>query len=130
MGLPSPVGPRFARRNRSRGLSGRTTMNGLNARQIYLRALIGLSAVMVSATIVLRFGHGLALAPLNLTNENVAAAWFSGMLLLLGALHAADGYFRLRRTDLKAALAWWVIAAMLLFLCADEIGSLHERIKY
>ena len=105
-------------------------MNVFNARQIYLRGLIGISAVLVVATIVLRFDRALFLAPLNLTNENVAAAWFSGMLLLLGALHAADGYFRLRQTKLKAALAWWVIAAMLLFMSVDEIASLHERMKY
>ena len=94
----------------------------------YLRTLVIISAGLVFATIVLRFGKALYLAPLNLTNENVAAAWFSGMLLLLGSLHAADGFFRLRHTDLKAALAWCVVAGMLLALSADEIGSLHERI--
>jgi hypothetical protein len=95
----------------------------------YLRTLIIISGVLVLATVVLRFGHALYLAPLNLTNENVAAAWFSGILLLLGALHAADGYFRFRKTNIRTALAWCVIAGMLLFLCADEIGSVHERIK-
>ncbi len=99
------------------------------AQQTYLRTLIGIGAAMVFATLILRFGKALFLAPLNLTNENVVAAWFSGMLLLLGALHAADGYFRLRTHNLKAGLAWWVIAAMLIFLSADEIGSLHERMK-
>jgi hypothetical protein len=94
----------------------------------YLRTLMAISALLVLATLILRFGHALFLAPLNLTNENVAAAWFSGMLLLLASLHAADGFFRLKRTNLKAALAWCVIAGMLLSLSADEIGSLHERI--
>ena len=84
--------------------------------------------MLVVATVLMRFGYARFLAPLNLTNENVAAAWFSGMLLLLGSLHAADGYFRLRQTNLKAALAWCVIAGMLLVLSADEVGSLHERI--
>jgi hypothetical protein len=87
-----------------------------------------ISAVLVVATVILRFGHGLFLAPLNLTNENVAAAWFSGILLFLASLHAADGYFRLRKTNFRTALAWCVIAGMLLALSADEIGSLHERI--
>ena len=99
-----------------------------HASRTYLRTLIAISAVLVLATLILRFGRGLVLAPLNLTNENVLAAWFSGILLFLASLHAADGYFRLRNTNLKAALAWWVIAAMLLFMSADEIGSLHERI--
>ncbi len=94
----------------------------------YLRTLIIVSGVLVLATVILRFGHALYLAPLNLTNENVAAAWFSGILLLLGSLHAADGFFRLRKTNFKTALAWCVISGMLLALSADEIGSLHERI--
>jgi hypothetical protein len=94
----------------------------------YLRTLIIVSAVLILATVVLRFGHALFLAPLNLSNENVAAAWFSGILLFLASLHAADGYFRLRHTNFRTALAWCVIAGMLLSLSADEIGSLHERI--
>jgi hypothetical protein len=95
----------------------------------YMRTLMIISAVMVLATLILRFGKALYLAPLNLSNENVAAAWFSGMLLMLGSLHAADGFFRLRKTNIKAALAWCVIAGMLFALSADEIGSIHERIK-
>ncbi len=43
---------------------------------------------------------------------------------------AADGYFRLRSTNLKAALAWWIVAAMLLVLSLDEIACLHERIEH
>jgi hypothetical protein len=94
----------------------------------YVRTLVIVSGVLVLATVVLRFGKALFLAPLNLTNENVAAAWFSGILLLLASLHAADGYFRLRHTNFRTALAWCVISGMLLVLSADEIGSLHERI--
>ncbi len=94
----------------------------------FLRTLVIVSGALVLATAVLRFGKALFLAPLNLTNENVAAAWFSGILLLLASLHAADGYFRLRHTNFKTALAWCVVAGMLLALSADEIGSLHERI--
>jgi hypothetical protein len=108
---------------------GRTMNVPANDRaSAYLRTLIIVSGVLVAATVVLRFGKGLFLAPLNLTNENVAAAWFSGMLLLLASLHAADGFFRLRRTNIRTALAWCVISGMLLALSADEIGSLHERI--
>jgi hypothetical protein len=95
---------------------------------VYLRTLITVSVVFVCATWILRWQVALFLAPLNLTNENVVGAWFSGMLLLLGSLHAADGFFRLRQTNLKAALAWCVICGMLLALSADEVGSLHERI--
>jgi hypothetical protein len=97
-----------------------------------LRVLIAISAVLVLTTVVfrLRTPWFLWLAPLNLSEENVAAAWFSGALLLLGGLLAADGYFRLRTTNLKAALAWWIIAAMLLVLSLDEIACLHERIEH
>ncbi|MEJ1962039.1 MAG: hypothetical protein WDO56_11060 [Gammaproteobacteria bacterium] len=100
-------------------------------RTAYFGALMLASAGLVMTTLVFRFKTAffLFLAPLNLTNENVFAAWFSGMLLLLASLHAADGYFRLRSTHFKAALAWCVIAAMLLVLSLDEIGSLHERIE-
>lgn len=95
----------------------------------YLKTLFLISAGLVFATFLLRWGLAPVhvIAPLNLTNENVVAAWFSGMLLLLGSLHAADGFFRLRHKNLQAALAWWVISFMLLGLSLDEIGSLHER---
>jgi len=97
-----------------------------------MRVLIAVGAVLVGATLIFRFRTPwfLWLAPLNLTEENVAAAWFSGILLLLASLLAADGYFRLRNTHLKAACAWWVIAGMLLFLSLDEIACLHERIEF
>lgn len=100
-------------------------------RTAYFRTLIAIGAVLVLTTLVFRFKTAffLFLAPLDLGNENIVAAWFSGMLLLLASLHAADGYFRLRNTNLKAGLAWCVIAAMLLALSLDEIGSLHERIE-
>src|SRR5690242_4287984 len=93
--------------------------------------LVAVSAVLVVTTLIFRFRTRwfLWLAPLNLTEENVTAAWFSGMLLLTGSLLAADGYFRLRSTHFKAALAWWVIAGMLMVLSLDEIASLHERIE-
>jgi hypothetical protein len=97
----------------------------------FFRVLIGVSAALVLTTMVFRFRneHFLWLAPLSLGEENVTAAWFSGTLLLLGSVFAADGYFRLRGSYFKAALAWWVIAAMLLVLSIDEIGCLHERIE-
>jgi len=104
----------------------------MNLRKTCFRVLLAASGVLVLATLVFRFRSPwfLWLAPLNLTEENVAAAWFSGTLLLLGSMLAADGYFRLRSTHFKAALAWCVIAAMLLALSLDEIASLHERIEH
>lgn len=82
---------------------------------------------------------------LDLSSENVVAAWWSGMLLFLASLHAYDGAERMKArvreqgapggvpgsdttTITAAARAWVVIAGILLFFSADEIGSIHERI--
>ena len=64
----------------------------------------------------------------NLGFENNIAAWWSGALLAVCAFFASDGYARFRHDDRSAAHAWLVVAAILLFLSADEIGSLHERL--
>jgi hypothetical protein len=103
----------------------------MNHRKICFRVLLAASAVLVMTTFIFRFNTPwfLWLAPVNLTEENVVAAWFSGTLLLLGSMLAADGYLRLRRIHFRAALAWCVIASMLLALSLDEIASLHERIE-
>ena len=102
------------------------------ARAAYLRVLVLVSVALVLATLIFRVRseYVLWLAPFSLGEENVIAAWFSGTLLLLASLHAADGFFRLRQTHPKAAFAWCVIAGMLLFLSADEIACLHERIEH
>jgi hypothetical protein len=101
-------------------------------RAAYFRTLVICSAFLVLTTLVFRFRTEffLWLVPLSLGEENVVAAWFSGTLLLLAGLHAGDGAFRLRHEHPKAALAWCVISAMLLFLSADEIACLHERIEH
>jgi hypothetical protein len=97
----------------------------------HFRALVGISIALTLTTLVFRFRthYFLWLAPLDLSHENDVAAWFSGMLLLLAALHALDGFRRLQSTDVKSAIAWLLIAAMLVVLSADEVGSLHERIE-
>lgn len=97
----------------------------------YFRILVGISVVLTLTTLVFRFRthYFLWLAPLDLSHENDTAAWFSGMLLLLAAVEAMDGFRRLWSTDAKTALAWLLIAGMLVALSADEISSLHERIE-
>jgi hypothetical protein len=105
------------------------SLTGTDGRSRYLRALMAVSALMVFCTLLNRisrqkFGF---VYPFDLSNENIVAAWWSGSLLLLGALHAADGYFRLKQTHFKAALAWAVVASLLFGLSADEVGSFHER---
>ena len=63
----------------------------------------------------------------NLRNENNFAALFSGMLLLITALHAYDGWSLNRASSPTSAYAWLILSAVLTALSLDEIGSLHER---
>lgn len=67
------------------------------------------------------------LLPLNLGGENTIAAWWSGMLLFVASVHAYDGARRTALDQPEAAGAWRIIAALLLFLSLDEVGSIHER---
>lgn len=64
----------------------------------------------------------------HLGYENNFAAWFSGVLLALIALHALDGRTLYRSVAPHVSRAWATIAAIMLFLSADEVGSLHERL--
>ncbi len=68
-----------------------------------------------------------SLRQLSLSGEHNLASWWSGSLLLLGALHAADGYFLHRTTHPQGARAWAILAFILFALSTDEVGSLHER---
>lgn len=64
----------------------------------------------------------------QLAIENNFASWWSGMLLLLTALHASDGFFssRLNKQHTESR-GWATLALILAILSADEIGSIHER---
>lgn len=64
----------------------------------------------------------------NLGRENNVAAWFSGALLALIALHALDGQTLYQSDRPRLARAWTLIAFVFLFLSLDEVGSLHERL--
>ena len=65
----------------------------------------------------------------SLIREKNLAAWWSGMLLAVVSLHASDGHTLLRRRDPGAASGWALIATVLLFFSADEVGSIHERLS-
>ena len=67
------------------------------------------------------------LRSLSLVGENNIAAWWSGVLLLIGGIHAFDGYVLLRQREPRAARAWASISIILVILSADEISSIHER---
>ena len=65
----------------------------------------------------------------HLATENVVAAWYSSMLLLLTAVLALLAY----RADGKSAASrlrfgWLAVAAGFAVLSVDELGSLHERL--
>ncbi|MCU0736580.1 MAG: hypothetical protein MUF20_13865 [Methylotetracoccus sp.] len=61
--------------------------------------------------------------------ENNIGAWWSGALLVLAAVHSFDGFRRYQDEGAtKLALAWLVIAGVLVGLSLDEVGSLHERV--
>ena len=73
------------------------------------------------------------LVQFHLGAENVVAAWYSSMLLLLVAVSCvmayaldrrhAHGWFR--RT---LAMGWLALAAAFTVLSLDEVGSIHERV--
>lgn len=70
-----------------------------------------------------------ALWQFNLGNENNLAAWWSGALLAVIALCASDGAYSETNKRNGTAKAWLVISGVFLFLSADEVGSLHERLS-
>ena len=73
-----------------------------------------------------------ALVQFDLSRENVAASWYSAMLLLLVALAALtccclDYRVAAGRTRLLS-FGWLIISLMFATLSLDEMGSVHERI--
>jgi len=71
------------------------------------------------------------LSQLSLQGENVLAAWFSSMLLLLASAAALWSFALDRQIDRGRnvlSLGWLILAAIFLLLSLDELGSLHERL--
>src|SRR5690606_27659499 len=62
---------------------------------------------------------------LGLAGENNVGAWWSGMLLLLAAAFALDGWSQ-PNAGTGERRGWLALAAALLILSFDEVGSLHE----
>ncbi len=65
---------------------------------------------------------------LDLRRENNIAAWTSGMLLFVAALHCADGWTLNRGTNSRIAYSWFVLAMLFGILSFDEVGSIRERV--
>ena len=71
------------------------------------------------------------MSQLSLQGENVLAAWFSSMSMLLAGVAAATCFALERRTPAGRGLlsiGWLILAGVFLLLSLDELGSLHERI--
>src|SRR5690606_32202148 len=102
-------------------------------RAVYLSVLGGISALLIALSVAANAELlPAALRSLrryfNLAHENNLAAWWSGSLLLVAALHALDGRAKLASLgDRRTAAAWAALALVLIALSLDEVGSLHER---
>ncbi|MGI9233666.1 MAG: hypothetical protein ACR2RD_08560 [Woeseiaceae bacterium] len=64
----------------------------------------------------------------NLRGESNFASLFSGVFLLVIALHAFDGWALNQSCEPRVANAWMMLSLVLVALSFDEIGSLHERV--
>lgn len=94
--------------------------------RLWLLALAVVSFVLLVAT-ALHYDRDIgALAHLTYAYENNFGAWWSGTLLLIGAVHAFDGYKLWKAQRSRLAYGWAAMSLILLILSLDEIGSLHE----
>ena len=100
-------------------------------RALWLGSAIAIATLCLLVTLFEQFvpteGLGKRLLAFDLKGERGAGAWASGMLLLLAAVHALDGYFvKQKRSNVE--YAWGAIGLMLALLSIDEVASLHERL--
>lgn len=98
----------------------------------YVQLLILISAILSLVTFASYAFHGRGalstiLFQIGLGGENNVGAWWSGMLLFLGAIHAFDGYTNLDNPD-SARRGWLTLALVLFLLSFDEVSSVHEFI--
>jgi hypothetical protein len=96
----------------------------------WLAILIVVSGIFVFVTFISfpLAGQGVSsrlLFWIGLAGENSVGAWWSGMLLLLAAFLAFDGFSNEHKAPLERR-GWLALSGVLLILSFDEIGSLHE----
>lgn len=97
--------------------------------KLWFVGLIAVSVAILAATVIYQELDIAQLTHLTLTQENNVGAWWSGILLLIGAVHAFDGYRLWKRERRRVAMGWAALSLALLILSLDEIGSLHERVE-
>jgi hypothetical protein len=98
----------------------------------YMQLLVFVSVILSLVTFASYAlqGHGILSAVLfliGLGGENNIGSWWSGMLLLVGAVHAFDGYTHLDNAK-SARKGWLTLALVLLLLSFDEVSSVHEYV--
>jgi len=103
-------------------------VTGLSKRGLWFGAGALISFGLVVTTALVPFDRPI-FRQFDLGVESNLASLWSGLMLLISALHAYDGWAGNRRHNLSWASAWLVIAAALAALSLDEIGSLHERVE-
>lgn len=101
---------------------------GFSMHKLWLVAGVAISFGLVVTTALVPFDRPI-LRQFDLGIESNLASLWSGLMLLISALHAFDGYAAHRRHDRALAWAWLAFAAVLAALSLDEIGSLHERVE-
>ncbi len=91
-------------------------MNNKEWQALWLYGVIVVCILLVAATLA-------SIGPFNLRDESNFAALWSGMLLLLVAIHAFDGRAQHRTDNPVVGRAWLIISLILVTLSFDEIGS-------
>jgi hypothetical protein len=101
-------------------------------RKMWFWALAAFSCFLVTVTFLMGLGIHFPMpfmnrGTFNLQSENSLAAWFSGMMLFVAAMHAFDGFIVNQGIRKGPASAWLIISSLMAVLSLDEVGSLHER---
>jgi hypothetical protein len=103
----------------------------LVARRWYAAVLVvsGILALITLVSFPLEHRGALStlLFELGYAGENNVGAWWSGMLLLLGAVLATDGWLCEEKPRAQRR-GWLALGGVLLILSFDEIASVHEAI--
>ena len=94
--------------------------------------IIAINVFLLAGTFVFNTTHIQALRETDLASENVFAAWYSSMLLLLSSVMSLFCFLidRKRNQNHKEIwnFGWLIYATAFALLSFDELGSIHEHI--
>lgn len=97
-------------------------------RRSWYACIVGVSVALVLVTFAAYGLDNQLLYLIGLGGENNIGAWWSGMLMLLAAVFAYDGYAA-RDKAARERRGWLALAVLLLVLSFDEVASLHEYLS-